>query len=66
MSKEKKPMDVNKYREKHKRCKTCEYALVIHDFRWRCRAKGTEHYINLGESGLRGCFCKIYIARFLG
>lgn len=58
-------MDVNKYREKHKRCKTCEYAIQD-GATWRCRAKGKGYYGHLWESGLRGCFCKLYKARFLG
>lgn len=65
MSKEKQ-MTVEEYREKHKRCKTCEYAIRLDGSYWKCRAKGKEHYGKLGESGLLGCFCKLYEARFLG
>ena len=64
MSKEKQ-MTVEEYREKHKRCKTCEYAMNDSPF-WKCRAKGKLFFGNLGESGLRGCFCKLYKARYLG
>ena len=58
MSKEKQ-MTIEEYRKKHKRCKTCEWAGQS-NVTWRCIAKGTVYVGRVGETGLKGCFCKLY------
>ena len=66
MSKEKQII-IDEYRKRHKRCKTCIYAFQQTDDRrpecWWCDAKSIRHIGSVGESGLRGCFCRLYKAR---
>ena len=62
MSREKKTMTVDEYRKKHKRCKTCMYAIQ-NNYGWYCSAKGDSYEEKLGWSGLKGCFCKLYYAK---
>ena len=59
MSKEKQ-ITVEEYREKHKRCKTCEYAKKVYPG-WICEAKG--QWYEYGPEGIKGCFCKLYKAK---
>lgn len=51
---------VEEYRKKHKRCRTCVYAVDLVGLNAICKAKN----LNLGSSlvycGSRGMFCKLY------
>ena len=59
MGETKKEMTVAEYRKKHKRCKTCHYAESFSDG-WCCYAKGTTYFGELGQTGIKGRFCKLY------
>ena len=54
-------LTVEKYREKHKRCRTCQY-VSRNNYGWYCLAKGTFHGGNVGHYVIKGCFCKLYKA----
>lgn len=50
---------VNKYRNRHRRCKTCIHAS---DYRiiWCCNAKRSRHIGDLCDTRIAGAFCKLY------
>lgn len=56
-------MNINEYRENHRRCKTCIHAhnnknMVHHG--WICEAKRESHYGCVEETLLDGIFCRLY------
>lgn len=54
---------IMKYRERHKRCRTCEYAIEGGMY-WHCKVKnkdGNTFYVSY--AGLSGMFCKVYKAK---
>ncbi len=53
---------INEYRKKHKRCKTCVFASQSH-WGWYCLAKGTRYDGNVDNTRLSGCFCRLYKAK---
>lgn len=51
---------VNKYRKKHRRCKTCIHASNS-NAGWYCKAKHKRHiYSDVYETTIAGVFCKVY------
>lgn len=52
-------MNVNEYRKRHPRCRTCEHALTG-SYCWYCRAKNTRHRGELGNTTFKGILCPLY------
>ena len=52
-------MNVNDYRKRHPRCRTCEHAQ-LGSYRWYCRAKNTQHRGDLGTTTFKGILCPLY------
>ena len=53
--------DVNKYRKKYHRCKTCIHASNSPGrYRWYCKAKQSQHTGDLYDTKIAGALCKIY------
>lgn len=50
---------INKYRQKHRRCKTCVYENNERYY-WYCKAKQKMHCGDVKETIFAGCFCKLY------
>ena len=53
---------VNKYRKKHKRCKTCAFASQS-NWGWNCLAKGQRYSGSVSDTKLSGLFCRLYEAK---
>lgn len=61
-------MDVNEYRRRTPRCRTCQHAKEewlngYGDLAWRCEAKNVRHRGNLASTKLYGCLCGLYKAK---
>ena len=55
---------VMKYRRKHKRCRTCEYAIENGGTYWHCKIKNKSGDTSLvRHAGMSGMFCKTYNAK---
>ena len=55
---------VMEYRRKHKRCRTCEYAIENGGMYWRCKIKNKAGNTGLVRyAGLSGVLCKVYKAK---
>lgn len=56
--------NVNKYRRKHKRCRTCKYSYTYNNsngVNWECRAKNFRiNFYDIKQSTCEGMFCKLY------
>lgn len=55
--------NIDRYRRKHKRCRTCKYSLQEYGTptRWECKAKCKKiSYYDIKRSICRGMFCKLY------
>lgn len=58
-------MSINKkidtYRKRHRRCRTCKYAKTVNSgLNWFCATKNATHVGHLTNTGIKGCFCKLY------
>lgn len=51
---------VNKYRKRHRRCKTCAYAREDIAGRY-CVAKQSRHFGSVFDTVIAGKFCNLYI-----
>lgn len=58
---------VNKYRRKHKRCRTCKYGYTYNNnltTHWECKAKNFKiACCDIKQLTTKGMFCKLYEPR---
>ena len=52
-------MDVNEYRRRNPRCRTCKHTAEAY-YEWQCTAKNTRHRGHLGDTNLKGILCALY------